>query len=64
MIRNSKKTGGHIIADSLYRMGIKTIFMVPGESYLNAIDGLYNYRNKIKVITCRHEAGAANMAEA
>ena len=38
--------------------------MVPGESYLNAIDGLYNYRNKIKVITCRHEAGAANMAEA
>ncbi len=60
----NKKNGGQILAESLYNHGINTIFMVPGESYLAAIDGLYDYRNEIKLITCRHESGAANMAEA
>ena len=59
----NKKNGGQILAESLYNHGINTIFMVPGESYLAAIDGLYDYRNEIKLITCRHESGAANMAE-
>ena len=60
----NKKNGGQILAESLHNFGINTIFMVPGESYLAAIDGLYDYKNKIKLITCRHESGAANMAEA
>ena len=60
----NKKNGGQILAEALHNLGINTIFMVPGESYLAAIDGLYDYKNEIKLITCRHESGAANMAEA
>jgi acetolactate synthase-1/2/3 large subunit len=28
------------------------------------LDGLYEVRHKLKLVTCRFEAGAVNMAEA
>ena len=40
------------------------MFCVPGESYLAALDALYDARDHIRLITCRQEGGAANMAEA
>ncbi len=40
------------------------MFSVPGESYLAVLEGLYGQRNAIRLVTCRMEAGAANMAEA
>ena len=57
------KTGGQLIAESLYRNKVKNIFCVPGESYLGALDALFDKKKSIKVINARHEAGAANMAE-
>lgn len=39
-------------------------FGVPGESYLAALDALHDVRTRLSFITCRHEAAAANMAEA
>ena len=64
MIKNNKKIGGHLLADQLSANGVDTIFCVPGESYLGLMDGLYNHKEKIKLITTRHESGAANMADA
>ena len=57
------KTGGQLIAESLDRNQIKNVFCVPGESYLGALDALFDKKKSIKVINARHEAGAANMAE-
>ncbi|SFK75359.1 thiamine pyrophosphate-binding protein [Shimia haliotis] len=56
--------GGRILADQLAILGVEKIFCVPGESYLGLLDGLYDHRDTIDVITCRHEGGAANMADA
>ena len=56
--------GGRILADQLALLGVTRIFCVPGESYLGLLDGLYEHRDRIDVITCRHEGGAANMADA
>ncbi|HEV3505812.1 MAG TPA: thiamine pyrophosphate-binding protein [Actinomycetes bacterium] len=42
--------------------GIEAAFCVPGESFLAVLDGLYD--TPTRLITCRHEAGAANMAVA
>ncbi|MCH2678800.1 MAG: thiamine pyrophosphate-dependent enzyme [Alphaproteobacteria bacterium] len=56
--------GGKILADCLKDLGVNTVFTVPGESFLAALNGLYDHKNDINVITCRHESGAANMAEA
>ncbi|WP_348524045.1 thiamine pyrophosphate-binding protein [Phaeobacter sp. J2-8] len=33
--------GGQILVDALKAQGIKRVFCVPGESYLAALDGLY-----------------------
>ena len=60
----NKKIGGHLLADQLNINGVDTIFCVPGESYLGLLDGLYSHSNQIKLITTRHESGAANMADA
>jgi len=55
--------GGQILIDQLALNGIDKVFCVPGESYLAALDGLYQ-SNSIETIICRQEGGAAMMAEA
>ncbi len=59
----SVRTGGKAIVDSLVANGVDTVFCVPGESYIAVLDALYDVPG-IRVISCRHEAAAANMAEA
>ncbi|MFC7551854.1 thiamine pyrophosphate-binding protein [Pseudoroseomonas wenyumeiae] len=58
------RTGGQILADALVAQGVTHAFCVPGESYLDVLDGLYANSDKIELVTCRFEAGAVNMAEA
>jgi acetolactate synthase I/II/III large subunit len=58
------RTGGRLLADTLVAQGIDHAFAVPGESYLDVLDGMYAVGQKLKLITCRFEAGAVNMAEA
>ena len=62
--RPEARIGGHILADALVAQGVTHAFCVPGESYLDLLDGLYAQRNRIHLITCRFEAGAVHMAEA
>ncbi len=54
--------GGKILSDQLVKLGVKRVFSVPGESFLAALDGLYD--SGIANIVCRQEGGAAMMAEA
>jgi acetolactate synthase-1/2/3 large subunit len=61
---NNLRMGGRLLADQLRIQGVDTVFCVPGESYLGLLDGLYDHRDSIRVISARHEAGASNMAEA
>jgi acetolactate synthase-1/2/3 large subunit len=58
------RQGGQILVDQLVIHGSELAFCVPGESYLPVLDALSDVQDKIKLITCRHESGAANMAEA
>jgi len=57
-------TGGELVVQSLITHGVERAFCVPGESYLAVLDALYEVRDRVDLIVCRHEAGAANMAEA
>ena len=54
--------GGKILVDQLKIQGVKRVFCVPGESYLAALDGLYE--SGIETIVGRQEGGVAMMAEA
>ncbi|MEL6642256.1 MAG: thiamine pyrophosphate-binding protein, partial [Pseudomonadota bacterium] len=54
--------GGQILVDQLMKLGVRRVFSVPGESFLAALDGLYE--SGIQNVVCRQEGGAAMMAEA
>lgn len=56
------RQGGKILADQLLAQKVHRVFSVPGESYLALLDGLHD--GEIQNIVCRHEGGAAIMAEA
>jgi acetolactate synthase-1/2/3 large subunit len=60
----TERTGGELLVDALRVHGADTAYCVPGESYLPVLDALYFARDAIRLIVCRHEGGAANMAEA
>jgi acetolactate synthase-1/2/3 large subunit len=57
-------TGGEILVDALRIHGVDMAFCVPGESYLAVIDAMYDARDRMRLIVCRQEGGAAFMAEA
>lgn len=57
-----QRHGGRILSDQLVKLGVRRVFSVPGESFLAALDGLYD--SGIANIVCRQEGGAAMMAEA
>ena len=59
-----RRSGGQILVEQLKIHGTDLAFCVPGESYLPVLDALYENREAIRLITCRHESAAANMAEA
>ena len=56
------RSGGRILVDQLAVHGADLAFGVPGESYLAVLDALLD--SPVRFVVCRHEAGAANMAEA
>ncbi|MFD2437541.1 thiamine pyrophosphate-binding protein [Modicisalibacter luteus] len=58
------RSGGQALVDQLLIHGADCAYCVPGESYLEVLDALYNVRDRFTLYNARHEAGAANMAEA
>ncbi|MFM7332292.1 MAG: thiamine pyrophosphate-binding protein [Brachymonas sp.] len=55
---------GHLLVQCLIEQGVTHAFGVPGESYLAVLDGFAEHSKQIRFVTCRHEGGAAFMAEA
>ncbi len=56
------RSGGRILVDQLEQNGADLAFCLPGESFLPVLDALYD--SPIRLVSCRHESGAANAAEA
>jgi len=57
------RSGGRILVDALAINGSDTAYCVPGESYLAVLDAFVDVPS-IRLIVCKHEAAAANMADA
>jgi acetolactate synthase I/II/III large subunit len=56
------RTAAEVLIDQLIIHGAHHVFCVPGESYIAALDAMHD--REISVTVCRHESGAAIMAEA
>lgn len=52
------------MVEQLLAHEVNLAFCVPGESYLPVLDGLYQARDRLRLITARQEGGAAMMAAA
>ncbi len=57
------RSGAEALIDALKINSVERIFCIPGESFLAALDALYD-RSEIELVICRNEGGAAYMAEA
>jgi acetolactate synthase-1/2/3 large subunit len=57
------RSGGRILTEALRVHGADRVFCVPGESYLDVLDALYDMPD-IQLIVAKHEGAAANMAAA
>lgn len=58
----TEQSAGHLIVESLKAHGVDRVFSVPGESYLDVLDGLYG--SGVHNVVCRQEGGVTYMAEA
>ena len=57
-------SAGHLIVRQLETEGVRRVYTVPGESFLDVLDGLYD--SPVHTVVCRQEGGAgfAALAEA
>ncbi len=63
MTASNQRTGGQLIVDCLRVHGVDTVYCLPGESYLHALDAFHDATD-IRLVVCRQEGGAAYMADA
>jgi acetolactate synthase-1/2/3 large subunit len=61
--QTNSRSGAEVLVDALKINAVERIFCIPGESFLAALDALYD-RSEISLVICRNEGGAAYMAEA
>lgn len=54
----------HAVADVMNKFGVRRIYGIIGTSIVDFVDALYDYRESIRYISCRHEQVAASMADA
>jgi acetolactate synthase-1/2/3 large subunit len=59
---DGSRTAAEVLIDQLVIHGARHAFCVPGESYIAALDAFHD--SPIALTICRHESGAAMMAEA
>ncbi len=58
-----KRTGGEIIAEFLVREGITHVFGICGHGNVGMLDALCAVRDKVRLVSPRHEQTAAHMAD-
>ena len=51
--------GGDAVVETLIEHGVDTAFTVSGESFLPVLEALRRHRNTVRLVTTRHEGGAA-----
>ena len=54
------RSAGHLIVETLAAHGVPRVYAVPGESFLDVLDGLHD--SAIETVVCRQEGGAGFMA--
>ncbi len=57
-------TGAQALAQALLKMGTTRLYGIIGTSNVAFVDALYEVRDRLRYVSCRHEQVAASMADA
>jgi acetolactate synthase I/II/III large subunit len=63
MADSGKRAAGYVAAEVMARAGVRRLYTVPGESFLEILDAAEQHTG-LDLISTRHESGASFMAEA
>jgi acetolactate synthase-1/2/3 large subunit len=58
-----QRTGAQILCEALLREGVDVIFGIPGGAIMPFYHALWEYRDRLRHVLCRHEQGAGHAAE-
>jgi acetolactate synthase I/II/III large subunit len=60
---SEKRTGAQIMCEALIRNNVDVMFGIPGGAIMPFYFAMWEYRDKLRHILCRHEQGAGHAAE-
>src|SRR6188474_629973 len=58
-----KRTGAQIMCEALIREGVEVMFGIPGGAIMPFYYAMWEYRDRLRHVLCRHEQGAGHAAE-
>ncbi len=58
-----ERTGAQIMCEALIRNGIDLMFGIPGGAIMPFYHAMFEYRDRLRHVLCRHEQGAGHAAE-
>lgn len=57
------RTGAQIMCEALIREGVEVMFGIPGGAIMPFYYAMWDYRDQLRHVLCRHEQGAGHAAE-
>jgi acetolactate synthase-1/2/3 large subunit len=60
---SEQRTGAQIMCEALIREGVEVMFGIPGGAIMPFYYAMWDYRDKLRHVLCRHEQGAGHAAE-
>jgi acetolactate synthase-1/2/3 large subunit len=63
MTDSAARTGAQLICDALVREQVRVVFGIPGGAIMPLYYALWDYRDRLHHVLCRHEQGAGHAAE-
>jgi acetolactate synthase-1/2/3 large subunit len=59
----SERSGAQILCEALIRNGVELMFGIPGGAIMPFYHAMWEYRDQLRHVLCRHEQGAGHAAE-
>src|SRR5436190_7643559 len=60
---SEQRTGAQIMCEALIRDGVDVMFGIPGGAIMPFYYAMWEYRDQLRHVLCRHEQGAGHAAE-
>ncbi len=60
---SEERTGAQIMCEALIREGVEVMFGIPGGTIMPFYFAMWEYRDQLRHVLCRHEQGAGHAAE-